>query len=101
MDKTEIFEQVYNIVRGVPSGKVITYGDIGAILKINPRYVGYILHHNPYPGEVSCHRVVNAGGKVAKTFAFGGGDAQQRLLESEGIKFINHKIDLTKYRLYN
>jgi methylated-DNA-protein-cysteine methyltransferase related protein len=98
MNKFDIFEQVYDIVRQVPRGKVVTYGDIAAILDINPRYVGYILHHNPYPGEVPCHRVINAEGRVATTFAFGGGDAQQKLLEAEGIIFRNHKIDLTVFR---
>ncbi len=98
MDKMDIFEKVYDLVRQISRGKVATYGDIAAVLNINPRYVGYILHHNPYPGQIPCHRVVNANGEVAKTFAFGGGDTQQKMLESEGILFVNRKIDLKKYR---
>jgi methylated-DNA-protein-cysteine methyltransferase-like protein len=98
MDKAERFKQVYDIVRQVPLGKVITYGDIAAILNINPRYVGYILHNNPYPGKVPCHRVVNSQGMVASTFAFGGGDLQRERLEAEGVKFVNGKISLATFK---
>jgi len=93
MNKTDIFEQVYDIVRQIPRGRVMTYGGIATILDLNPRYVGYILHHNPYLGDVPCHRVVNSQGKVADTFAFGGGDAQQKLLENEGAIFVRGKVD--------
>jgi len=94
----DIFEQVYDLVKQVPKGNVVTYGDIAAILGINPRYVGNILHHNPYVGLVPCHRVVNSEGRVAATFAFGGGDAQQKLLEEEGVCFLECRIDPVKYR---
>lgn len=99
-DKEKLFESVYELVSIVPAGKVVTYGDIATILNINPRYVGYILHHNPYPGKVPCHRVVNSQGRVAATFAFGGDDSQQKLLEEEGIVFQDGKIDLSIYH-YN
>jgi methylated-DNA-protein-cysteine methyltransferase-like protein len=94
----EIFEQVYDLVRQVPLGRVTTYGDIASILNINPRYVGYILHNNPYPGDVPCHRVVNSEGRVAITFAFGGDDAQQKLLEAEGVAFVSGKIPMNIFR---
>lgn len=92
MKASEIHEQIYDIVRQIPSGKVTTYGRIARILDINPRYVGFALHHNPYKGEVPCHRVVNSLGRVADTFAFGGGDAQQKLLEKEGAHFVRGKV---------
>ena len=98
MNKTDIFEQIYDLVRQIPRGNVATYGDLAAILNINPRYVGYILHNNPYPGKVPCHRIVDSQGRVADTFAFGGGDSQQKLLADEDISFHNGKIDLIKYR---
>ena len=46
------------------------------------RAVGNALHVNPEPVVVPCHRVVNASGKLAPWFAFGGLNAQKRLLES-------------------
>lgn len=93
MKAEEIHEQIYDIVRQIPRGKVTTYGTIAKILDINPRYVGFVLHHNPYAGEVPCHRVVNSLGRVADTFAFGGGGVQQKLLEKEGVIFTRDKVD--------
>jgi len=98
MDRENIHTEIYELVSQIPSGKVATYGDIAKILGINPRYVGYVLHHNPSPGVVPCHRIVNAAGRVAVTFAFGGGDAQEKLLQEEGVVFVKNKIDLARFR---
>ena len=95
-----IKEQVYRLVQAVPAGRVITYGQIAEQLgnKGMCRAVGNILHCNPNPAEIPCHRVVNAKGEVSASFAFGGAVAQRCLLEREGILFQeNGKIDLKKY----
>jgi methylated-DNA-protein-cysteine methyltransferase-like protein len=94
----DIKEQIYALVRQIPPGKVATYGDVARVIGINPRYVGYVLHHNPSPGKIPCHRIVNAQGRVATTFAFGGGSAQQKLLETEGILFEKGRLNLSRYR---
>ncbi len=98
MSKSELFDQVYELVSQVPYGRVVTYGDLARAVGVNPRYIGYILHHNPAPGRVPCHRVVNAQGRVAANFAFGGGLAQQKLLEAEGVVFSNSKLALREYQ---
>ena len=79
---------VYEAVKRVPRGKVATYaqialmsGHVGAA-----RAVGNALHLNPYFGIVPCHRVVNAQGRLAPDFAFGGIDEQKRMLAGEGVK---------------
>ena len=93
-------EKVYALLKTIPRGKVTTYGQIAAALgnKNLARAVGNILHNNPDPGKFPCHRVVNSRGQVAEHFAFGGGEAQRKLLEQEGIVFErNGRIDLTKY----
>ncbi len=94
------FEDVYNMVRKIPKGKVATYGQIARMLG-QPRrakIVGWALHKNPYYGEVPCHRVVNRNGEISSGFAFGGLMEQRRLLESEGIIFEKDgKINLQKY----
>ncbi len=94
------FEKICEVVKKIPKGKVATYGHV-AFLAGNPRWarvVGYALHVNPDPGTIPCHRVVNREGKVAPGFAFGGGDFQRQLLESEGIIFNSDgSIDLKKY----
>jgi len=98
MNREEVHNQVYDLVRQIPRGKVATYGDVAKVLGINPRYVGHILHNNPAPGEIPCHRIVNSEGRIAASFAFGGGLAQQQLLEAEGIIFKNGKMKLTDFR---
>lgn len=94
------FEKIYDVVKSIPKGKVATYGQV-AFLAGNPhwaRVVGYALHVNPDPSVIPCHRVVNREGKTAATFAFGGGDVQRQLLESEGVVFEpDGRIDLKKY----
>lgn len=82
-------EKVYNLVRQIPKGKVTTYGAIAKRLHMSPRTVGTALHLNPYEGDVPCHRVVNRDGRIAPGFAFGGIGAQKKLLEDEGVKFID------------
>ena len=61
------------------------------------RAVGNALHHNPEPGIIPCHRVVNSQGRLSGEFAFGGAGAQARLLEAEGVEVTDGKIDLKKY----
>ena len=94
-----VFEKIYTVVSKIPEGKVATYGQI-AMLAGNPhlaRVVGYALHVNPSPFISPCHRVVNREGRIAESFAFGGGDAQRVLLEKEGIVFeADGHIDLKK-----
>lgn len=91
-------EQVYEFVRNIPRGKVATYGQIALHLgnRNFARAVGNILHGNPDPEHIPCHRVVNAQGKLARSYAFGGVAAQRRLLVSEGVVFKNDlAVDLS------
>jgi len=94
------FEKVHNIVSTIPKGKVMTYGQIGKILGITPRVVGFALHANKAPDEVPCHRVVNRDGRIAPGFAFGGPDIQRKLLQAEGVEFADKlHVDLKKHIL--
>lgn len=100
MKKEEsVFEKIYEVVRKIPRGKVLTYGAVAALAG-NPRWsrvVGYALHVNPDPSTIPCHRVVNRFGECSGSFAFGGENRQRELLESEGIVFENGKVNLKKY----
>jgi endonuclease III related protein len=87
---------VYRIASHIPRGTVLTYGDVARLAGIsNPRFVGSILHANPDPKHVPCQRIVDASGRVAKTFAFGGAVEQRRRLEREGVSFTRVRVDLT------
>lgn len=95
------FEQIYEVVRQIPRGKVATYGQI-AQLAGNPRWarvVGYALHANPEPQSIPCFRVVNREGRLAEAFAFGGINQQRFLLEAEGVAFLSDgRVDLSVSR---
>ena len=89
-------ELVYQVVKKIPQGKVLTYKKVGALAdKTNPRVVGNYLHQNQNPAEIPCHRVVSSDGKLAKNFAFGGDNAQLEKLRDEGIIFKRAKVDLS------
>lgn len=93
------YDRVYEAVCRIPKGKVATYGQI-AMLAGSPRasrVVGYALHVNPKPGVIPCHRVVNREGRLAPSFAFGGTDAQQCLLEGEGVSVQDGYVDLKRF----
>jgi methylated-DNA-protein-cysteine methyltransferase-like protein len=90
--------RVYDIVRQIPRGEVATYGQVARLAGSprSARYVGFVLHANPYQGVVPCHRVVFKSGALAPGFAFGGPDKQRRLLESEGVLFSGDRVDLSR-----
>ncbi|OGG24276.1 hypothetical protein A3A79_03760 [Candidatus Gottesmanbacteria bacterium RIFCSPLOWO2_01_FULL_43_11b] len=89
---------IYRIVSRIPKGKVLTYGLVAKLVGIkNPRLVGSVLHKNINPKKIPCHRVVNARGKVASSYAFGGAAGQRKKLLSEGIQFTNGKVDLKRF----
>ncbi len=93
------YESVYEYLKSVPKGKVVTYGMIAAAIG-HPRasrQVGNALHRNPQPVVIPCHRVVNREGRLAPAFAFGGEQVQAELLRGEGVEVINGCVDLSKY----
>lgn len=100
MQISDFRRDVYNAVKLVPRGKVATYAQIALMSGHNgaARAVGNALHVNPFFGEVPCHRVVNASGRLAPDFAFGGSDEQKRMLEDEGVTVNDGTVDLEKYQ---
>lgn len=89
-------ERVYQITKRVPKGKVATYGQI-ARLAGSPkaaRAVGAFMKKNPYAPTVPCHRVVGSDGSLT---GFSGGKGiitKKKMLVSEGVSFINNKVNL-------
>lgn len=83
-------QRVYDVVRRIPEGRVATYGQVAALAGAprSARFVGFVLHSNPEPGVIPCHRVVFRDGSLAPGFAFGGPERQRALLEEEGVVLI-------------
>lgn len=90
-----IFEKVYQAVRRIPSGRVMTYGAVAKMVGTTPRVVGFSLHANS-DKNTPCHRVVDRNGRLAPNFAFGGAREQYLRLESEGVRFLDEMhVDMT------
>jgi methylated-DNA-protein-cysteine methyltransferase-like protein len=91
-------ERVYAIVRKIPRGRVMTYGQIAELLGdgYTPRTVGFVMHSSP--DGTPWHRVVNAQGGCSTGRVVLPQDKQQRLLEQEGVVFNqNNRCDLQTY----
>ena len=100
VDEQSYREKVYEIVRQIPSGKVMTYGQIAEILGegYTARTVGYVMHA-ANSENVPWQRVINSQGgcstdKITMTLKL-----QQSLLEQEGVVFnAKDRCDLNVYR---
>ena len=91
-------ERVYAMVRRIPAGRVMTYGQIAELLGdgYTPRTVGFCMHSSP--DGTPWHRVVNAQGGCSTGKVVLPQDKQQRLLELEGVVFDkNARCDLQQF----
>src|SRR5436190_22642305 len=81
-------QRVFKLVRRIPRGRVMTYGQIAAILGegYTPRTVGFVMHSTAEE-SLPWHRVINAQGGCSTGRIVLPADKQQLMLESEGIKF--------------
>ena len=99
------YEQVWNIARQIPVGRVATYGQIAKLIPppvgveleayaaFAPRWVGGAMA--ACPDDVPWQRVINSQGKISER---PGAERQRPLLEAEGIIFdAKDRIDLKKY----
>ena len=85
----DFFDQVYQVVRLVPSGRVTSYGAIGKYLGAarSARMVGWAMnaaHHITPP--VPAHRVVNAKGLLTGKMHFETPFTMKERLEAEGVR---------------
>jgi methylated-DNA-protein-cysteine methyltransferase-like protein len=92
---SNFYEQVYEVVRLIPKGRVTSYGAIAKALGVanSSRMVG---HAMAYAGsatpKIPAHRVVNSSGLLTGRFHFSPPTLMQELLEKEGITVVNDKI---------
>lgn len=96
---TEFTEQVIAIIKNIPQGQVMTYGQIAAYAN-NPRgarQVSRILHSMSDKHQLPWHRVINSKGGISLTGE--AGYIQGQMLSNEGIEVINKKINLKKYQV--
>lgn len=103
-DSHSFFENVYDVVRMVPRGRVTSYGAIAAYLGLrgSARMVGWAMNaaHSETTG-VPAHRVVNRQGLLTGKHHFGTPALMQQLLESEGTKVENDRVVDFKERFWD
>ncbi|WP_077624479.1 MGMT family protein [Sediminibacillus massiliensis] len=92
---------VINIIKIIPEGSVMTYGQIAALAGSprSARQVARILHSMSGKHNLPWHRVVNAKGEVAIKEE-GSHEEQKILLEMEGVCLSGSKIDLGIYQYH-
>lgn len=97
MTDSRFKNDVYRLVAQIPTGKVMTYGQIAALCG-HPgaaRVVGQIAHFGPT--DLPWQRVVNAKGGLAAGFVPDGRKGQARMLEAEGVEVVNDNVLVTEY----
>jgi methylated-DNA-protein-cysteine methyltransferase-like protein len=87
------YEDIYEVVKLIPKGRVTSYGAIAEYLgsKGGARFVGWAMCASHGDPNVPAHRVVNHAG-VLTGKAFFGENRMQELLENEGLTIENDKI---------
>jgi methylated-DNA-protein-cysteine methyltransferase related protein len=89
------FEDVWEVVRLIPKGRVTSYGAIANYLgtKMSARMVGWAMNGSfKVKPKVPAHRVVNRNGMLSGKMHFGTPTLMQELLEKEKIKVKNDVI---------
>src|SRR5690349_12869501 len=98
------FELVFEVVRQIPKGRVTSYGAIAAALgtKLSARMVGWAMNgsHRIKP-KVPAHRVVNRNGQLSGKMHFAYPEQMQELLEKEGVKVLDDKVQDFEKRFWN
>lgn len=93
--ETSFYEQVFEIARLIPKGRVSSYGAIAKALGAggSARMVGYAMSTAGLAQpKVPAHRVVNSSGLLTGKFHFSPPELMQELLEQEGIKVEGDKV---------
>ena len=98
IDQKDFSEKVRNIVRSIPKGKVLTYGEVArrAGSPKAARAVGTLMKGN-YAVDIPCHRVVRSDGIVGE-YNRGGSAAKVRLLKKEGVVFDGARVVVQKQK---
>ena len=89
-------EQVYEMARHIPLGKVATYGQLARLVgkPTASRAIGLFMRTNPDAPKTPCHRVVSSTGALTGYSAEGGVKKKREMLENEGVVFVKNKVNL-------
>jgi len=101
--KQSFFEDVWEVVRLIPEGRVTTYGAIAAYLgtRMSARMVGWAMNASHVLDDVPAQRVVNRNGMLSGKAHFGSPTRMQELLEAEGVEIVNDTVQDFKNKFWN
>ncbi len=93
MQKKSFYSRVYEVVRKIPRGKVLTYKQVAKLVGSPKafRAVGSAMKNNPDIKTIPCHRVVGSDGKMHGYSAGQGISTKIKFLKKEGIAFKENK----------
>jgi len=96
MKPSPLRDQVYEILRSIPAGKVGTYGQLARLVgrPKAARAIGMFMSTNSDAPRTPCHRVVAANGRLTGYSAGNGISTKKELLLKEGVIFKGEKVDL-------
>jgi len=100
-ERSNAYRRIWDVVRRVPPGRVVTYGQVASLAGMprRARQVGYAMHSLPEGSDVPWQRVINSRGEVSPRSTPGWDDVQRRLLEAEGVRFDRAgRVDLERFR---
>lgn len=91
------WESVYRLVKKIPRGRVVTYGQVAKLLHLpgGARAAGYAMAATPRGRGIPWQRVVGAGGRLLIREPYA--SLQRRLLASEGIEVGSRRIDMKRF----
>ena len=94
MNKVSFNNDVLEVVRLIPFGRVTTYGAIASYLghKRSSRMVGWVLHSSKRELNVPAHRVVNRKGVLTGKNHFSSPTKMSEMLINEGVEVENDLI---------
>ena len=93
------YKEVWKVVSEIPPGHVLTYGEVARLsgLPKAARRVSQALRRAPGDMKLPWHRVINSQGKISFPENSNGWQRQKDMLETEGVVFLNGKVDLDQY----
>ena len=91
---TNFYDNIYQIVKKIPFGRVTSYGAIAKALgaKGSARIIGFAMNKSHHIPDIPAHRVVNRIGVLTGKHHFKSIKEMESRLNQEGIKVVNNKI---------
>jgi methylated-DNA-protein-cysteine methyltransferase-like protein len=91
------WDPVYQVVKQIPRGRVLSYGALAKILRLpgGARSAGRAMAATPAGKGIPWHRVLGEGGKILIREPYA--SLQKKLLESEGVTVVESRVNLKQH----